>query len=101
MPISIVLVVERAEWMKSGNDICQWWMVAYMSQQAGKETYQGHVDGVIVVEELAEPAPAATLAVVQGQQWYHEPAGEMEHAVGGVVEDEESDGIERNEEHEP
>lgn len=64
MPISFVLVVEGAEWMKSGNDICQWRMVAYMSQQAGKEAYQGHVDGVIEVEELAEPAPAATLAVV-------------------------------------
>ena len=83
------------------TDICQWRMVAYMSQQAGKEADQGHVDGVIEVEELAEPAPAATLAVIQGQQRYHEPAGEMEHAVGGVVEDEESDGIERNEEHEP
>ena len=57
--------------------------------------------GVIIVEELAEPTAAASLTVVHRQQRHRQPAGQMNHAISRAVEDEEGDGIERDNQHHP
>ena len=42
---------------------------------------------------IAEPLQPSSLAVVHRQQRYCQPAGQVDHAVGGTVEYEEGDGV--------
>ena len=55
----------------------------------------------LIVEEPAEPLQPSSLAVVHRQQRYCQPAGQVDHAVGGTVEYEEGDGVERDDGHHP
>ena len=63
-------------------------------EATGQQAYYRHVGGIVIVEELAEPLQPSSLAVVHRQQRYCQPAGQVDHAVGGTVEDEKGDGIE-------
>ena len=63
-------------------------------EATGQQAYYRHVGGIVIVEELAEPLLPSSLAVVHRQQRHSQPAGQVDHAVGGAVEDEKGDGIE-------
>ena len=63
-------------------------------EATGQQAYYRHMGGIVIVEELAEPLQPSSLAVVQRQQRHSQPAGQVDHAVGGTVEDEKGDGIE-------
>ena len=63
-------------------------------EATGQQAYYRHVGGIVIVEELAEPLQPSSLAVVHRQQRHSQPAGQVDHAVGGAVEDEKGDGIE-------
>ena len=63
-------------------------------EATGQQAYYRHVGGIVIVEELAEPLQPSSLAVVHRQQRHSQPAGQVDHAVGGTVEDEKGDGIE-------
>ena len=70
-------------------------------KKTGEQADECHVGRIVKVEELAEPAAAASLVVVHRQQWYCQPAGQVDHAVGRAVEDEEGNGVERDNQHHP
>ena len=70
-------------------------------EATGQQAYYRHVGGIVIVEELAEPLQPSSLAVVHRQQRYCQPAGQVDHAVGGTVEYEEGDGVERDDGHHP
>ena len=63
-------------------------------EATGQQAYYRHVGGIVIVEELAEPLQPSSLAVVHRQQRHRQPACQVDHAVGGTVEDEKGDGIE-------
>ena len=70
-------------------------------EATGQQAYNRHVGGIVIVEELAEPLQPSSLAVVHRQQRHRQPAGQVDHAVGGTVEYEEGDGVERDDGHHP
>ena len=55
-------------------------------EATGQQAYYRHVGGIVIVEELAEPLQPSSLAVVHRQQRHCQPAGQVDHAVGGTVE---------------
>ena len=73
----------------------------FLLKPSGKEADERHVGGIVIVEELAEPLQPSSLPVVHRQQRHCQPAGQVNHSVGGAVEDEEGDGVERDDGHHP
>jgi hypothetical protein len=57
--------------------------------------------GIIPVEEFSEPSAFAALAVIQRKQGNRQPAGHMHHTINMIVDNKESDGIQRNNCHKP
>lgn len=65
------------------------------------QTDDSHMCGIVPVEEPPYPFAVAPLAVVKGQQQHGEPARKVYHPVYVIIDDEESNSIQRYDCHQP